>query len=331
MKAFLNFIDGKWVGSESGATFENRNPADWREVIGQFPSSTTGDLERAVNSARKGFEEWRKIPLPKRGEILKRVGDILSSKKEELAQMMTREMGKVLEETMGDVQEGIDTAYYAAGEGRRLFGKTVPSELPNKFAATIRRPIGVVAAITPWNFPLAIPTWKIFPALLCGNAVVFKPASDTPATANRFVEILLEAGVPPRTIQLINGSGSVIGKGIVEHPGIDAISFTGSTAVGKEISGRAGFLLKRVSLEMGGKNAQLVMDDADLDLALDGVLWGAFGTTGQRCTATSRLILHRKVHDKFVRMVAEAAESLRLGPGLEPTTDVGPLIHETSR
>lgn len=331
MKAFLNFIDGKWVGSSGNNTFEDRNPADWREVVGQFPLSTQEDLDKAVNSARKGFEEWRKVPAPKRGDILKRVGDILSAKKEELANLMTREMGKVLEETRGDVQEGIDTAYYAAGEGRRLFGKTVPSELQNKFAATIRRPIGVVAAITPWNFPLAIPTWKIFPALLCGNAVVFKPASDTPAMGSRFVEILLEAGLPPRTIQLVHGSGDVIGKGIVDHPGINAVSFTGSTEVGKEITIRAGATLKRVSLEMGGKNAQIVMSDADLDLAIDGVLWGAFGTTGQRCTATSRLVLHKEIHDIFIEKLLARVKTVTLGNGLLPSTKVGPLINESAR
>lgn len=328
---FLNFIDGKWVSSSNNETFENRNPADWREVIGLFPVSTKEDLDKAVSSARKGFDEWRKFPIPKRGDVLKRVGDIMSERKEELAQLMTREMGKVLEETRGDVQEGIDTAYYAAGEGRRLFGKTVPSELPNKFAATIRRPIGVVGAITPWNFPMAIPTWKIFPALLCGNSVVFKPATDTPAMANRLVEILLEAGLPQRTIQLIHGKGDIIGKGLVEHPGIQAISFTGSSSVGKDISIRAGSSLKRVSLELGGKNAQLVMDDADLDLAVDGVLWGAFGTAGQRCTATSRLILHKEIHDNFIEKLLTRVKTVTLGSGLLPATKVGPLINESAR
>ncbi len=240
---------------------------------------------------------------------------------------MTREMGKVLLETRGDVQEGIDTAYYAATEGRRLFGHTAPSELPNKFCMSVRTPIGVAGIITPWNFPLAIPTWKIFPALVCGNTVVFKPASDTPATATRFVEILLEAGLPPTVIQLVHGSGSTVGMPLVEHDEVNLISFTGSTNVGKQITAAAAKNLKRVSLELGGKNAQIVMPDADLDLALNGVLWGAFGTTGQRCTATSRLILHEAIHDKFLSMLIKRAEKLRLGNGLETDTEVGPLIN----
>jgi aldehyde dehydrogenase (NAD+) len=243
---------------------------------------------------------------------------------------MTREMGKVPAETRGDVQEGIDTAYYAATEGRQLFGRVVPSELRSKWAMSYRRPIGVAGLITPFNFPLAIPTWKMFPALACGNAVIIKPSEDVPHTVHRLVEILLEAGLPPEVVQLVHG-GAEAGKALVDHPEVPLISFTGSTDTGSRIGETCGRMHKRLSLEMGGKNAMIVMDDADLDLALDGVLWGAFGTTGQRCTATSRLIVHRKVHDKFVRMVAEAAESLRLGPGLEPATDVGPLIHEASR
>lgn len=252
----------------------------------------------------------------------------MSKYKEDIARTMTREMGKVLAESRGDVQEGIDTAYYAATEGRRLFGHTVPSELPNKFNMSMRVPIGVVGVITPWNFPMAIPTWKIFPALVCGNTVVFKPASDTPATAHRLVEILLEAGLPPKVINFVTGSGSKIGIPLVEHQDVRAISFTGSTKVGKTISTVASNSLKRVSLELGGKNAQIVMDDANLGLALDGVLWGAFGTTGQRCTATSRLILHAKIHDSFLDMLVSAANKLRLGDGLLPNTDVGPLVNE---
>ncbi len=244
---------------------------------------------------------------------------------------MTREMGKVLLETRGDVQEGIDTAYYASSEGRRLFGHTVPSELPNKFNMAIRVPVGVAAIITPWNFPMAIPTWKIFPALLCGNTVVFKPASDTPATATTLVEILLEAGVPAGVINIVHGGGTEVGIAMVEHPDVDLVSFTGSTFVGKKISEIASKSLKRVSLELGGKNAQIVMDDANLDLALEGVLWGAFGTTGQRCTATSRLIIHEKVYDKFVSMVVASAKKLRLGDGLKGDTDVGPCVNEKQR
>ena len=327
-KKFQNYIGGKWVDSKTGRTFENRNPANWEELVGTFPLSNKEDVDQAVKAARKAFETWRLVPAPKRGDMLKKVGDLLTKYKEEIAEQMTREMGKVLLETRGDVQEGIDTAYYAASEGRRLFGHTVPSELPNKFNMAMRVPIGVAAIITPWNFPMAIPTWKIFPALLCGNTVVFKPASDTPATATRLVEILLEAGVPPGVINIVHGGGSEVGISLVEHPDVDLVSFTGSTGVGKRISEVASKTLKRVSLELGGKNAQIVMDDANLELALEGVLWGAFGTTGQRCTATSRLIVHEKVYDKFVDMVVDHTKKLRLGDGLKPNVDVGPCVNE---
>ncbi len=327
-RRYQNHIDGKWVDAASGETFENRNPANWEEVIGVFPSSGKEDVHAAVRAAREAFDAWRLMPAPARGDILRRVGDIMTERKEELAKNMTREMGKVLDETRGDVQEGIDTAYYAATEGRRLFGHTVPSELGNKFNMSIRRPIGVAGVITPWNFPMAIPTWKIFPALVCGNTVVFKPASDTPLTATAFVEILLEAGVPPKVINLVHGGGSSVGTPLVNHDDVNLISFTGSTAVGKAISKAASDTLKRVSLELGGKNAQIVMADADLELALDGVLWGAFGTTGQRCTATSRLILEAGIHDKFLEMLIDRAGKLRLGDGLKPETEVGPMVNE---
>ena len=331
MKKYQNFINGKWVDAKSGQVFENRNPANWDELVGTFPKSSKEDVLEAVKAAKKAFEKWRLVPAPKRGDILKKVGDIMVAKKEEIARTMTREMGKVLLETRGDVQEGIDTAYYASSEGRRLFGKTVPSELPNKFNMAIRVPIGVAGVVTPWNFPMAIPTWKIFPALLCGNTVVFKPASDTPATATLLVEILIEAGMPEGVINIVHGGGSDVGMAIVEHPDVDLISFTGSTNVGIKISEVASKTLKRVSLELGGKNAQIVMDDADLNLALDGVLWGAFGTTGQRCTATSRLLLHEKVHDKFLSMLVDRTNKLRLGDGLKETTDVGPCVNESQR
>jgi aldehyde dehydrogenase (NAD+) len=330
-KTFRNFIGGEWVAPTTGAWFENRNPADTTDLIGRFPDSGAEDVERAVRSAARGFDLWRRTPAPQRGDVLRRVGDLLVERKEAIADAMTREMGKVLAETRGDVQEGIDTAYYAATEGRRLFGHVVPSELRSKWAMTYRRPIGICGLITPFNFPMAIPTWKAFPALLCGNAVVFKPSEDVPHTAHLLVEILLEAGLPPEVIQLVHGRGETVGKAIVEHPGIPVISFTGSTDTGAVIGETCGRMHKRLSLEMGGKNAQIVMDDADLDLALEGVLWGAFGTTGQRCTATSRLILHRKIHDRFLRKVADAAEALRLGDGRAEKTDVGPLIHEAAR
>jgi acyl-CoA reductase-like NAD-dependent aldehyde dehydrogenase len=327
-RKFQNFINGKWVDAQSGKTFENRNPAHWDEVIGTFPKSGKEDVEEAVQAARKAFESWRLVPAPKRGDMLRKVGDVMVTRKENLAHMMTREMGKVLTETRGDVQEGIDTAYYGASEGRRLFGRTVPSELPNKLNMAMRVPIGVAGVITPWNFPMAIPTWKIFPALLCGNTVVFKPASDTPATATALVEILAEAGFPPGVVNIVHGGGGEVGNAIVGHPEVDLVSFTGSTMVGKKISEMAAATLKRVSLELGGKNAQMVMPDANMELALEGVLWGAFGTTGQRCTATSRLLLHEKIHDEFVDMLLRRVNSLKLGDGLKPGIDVGPCINE---
>ncbi|NOZ57672.1 MAG: aldehyde dehydrogenase family protein [Calditrichaeota bacterium] len=330
-KKYQNFINGQWVDARSGETFENRNPANWDEIVGIFPKSGKEDVDAAVAAARKAFDKWKAVPAPQRGEIMKRAGDLLVERKEEIARLMTREMGKILVETRGDVQEGIDTAYYAFGEGRRMFGRTVPSELPNKFNMTTRIPIGVAGIITPWNFPMAIPTWKIFPALTCGDTVVFKPASDTPATATVFVEILLEAGVMPEAINLVHGGGSTVGMAIVTHPDVNMISFTGSSAVGKVINAAAGKDLKRVSLELGGKNAQIVMDDANLELALEGVLWGAFGTTGQRCTATSRLILHEKVYDKFLDMLVERASKIKIGNGLDESVEMGPVINESQR
>ncbi|HEX7050288.1 MAG TPA: aldehyde dehydrogenase family protein [Longimicrobiales bacterium] len=324
---FKNFIGGEWVEPTTGEYFENRNPADTDDLIGLWPRSGAQDVERAVNSAAEGFERWRRTPAPQRGDVLRRVGDLLTARKEEIARTMTREMGKVLEETRGDVQEGIDTAYYAAMEGRRLFGRTVPSELPDKWAMSYRRPIGVCGLITPFNFPLAIPTWKAFPALVCGNSIILKPAEDVPHTATLLVEILLEAGLPPDVVQLVHGLGEEVGAAIVRHPGIPVISFTGSTATGSSIGEVCGRMHKRLSLEMGGKNAQIVLPDADTELALDGVLWGAFGTTGQRCTATSRLLLHEAVHDEFLERLVERTRELRLGDGLDETVDVGPLIN----
>jgi alpha-ketoglutaric semialdehyde dehydrogenase len=324
---FKNFIGGAWVDPVGGEYFENRNPADHDDLIGRFPRSDARDVQRAVESARRGFEVWRRTPAPARGDVMRRAGDLLVKRKDEIADLMTREMGKPLAETRGDVQEGIDTAYYAGTEGRQLFGRTVPSELRNKWAMSFRRPIGVCGIITPFNFPLAIPTWKIFPALLCGNSVVFKPAEDVPHTGHVFVEILLEAGVPPEVVQLVHGVGEQAGKAIVEHPDVPVVSFTGSTETGKVVGETCGRMHKRLSLEMGGKNAQIVLDDADLDLALDGVLWGAFGTTGQRCTATSRLILQGGIHDAFLGRLVERVKKLKLGDGRKPGTDVGPMIH----
>jgi aldehyde dehydrogenase (NAD+) len=331
MTTFKNFIAGQWVEPSTGDYFQNTNPADTRDVIGKFPKSGAADVEKAVASAKKGFAMWKRTPAPARGDVLRRVGDLLVDRKEELASLMTREMGKPLAETRGDVQEGIDTAYYAAVEGRRMFGKTVPSELRNKWAMSFRRPIGVAGLITPFNFPLAIPTWKSFPALVCGNAVIFKPAEDVPHTGHVLVEILLEAGLPPEVIQLVHGLGETVGAAIVAHPEVPVISFTGSTTTGAIVGETCGRMHKRLSLEMGGKNAMIVMDDADLDLVLDGVLWGAFGTTGQRCTATSRLIVQQGVHDKLLERLATRAAALTLGDGRKAGTEVGPLIHEESR
>jgi aldehyde dehydrogenase (NAD+) len=330
-KTFANFIAGRWVPPATGKYFENRNPADTADLIGRFPDSGPEDVARAVAAAKRGFALWSRTPAPARGSVLRRVGDLLSARKDAIADAMSREMGKVLAETGGDVQEGIDTAYYAATEGRRLFGHVVPSELANKWAMSYRRPIGIAGLVTPFNFPLAIPTWKAFPALLCGNAVILKPSEDVPHTAHLLVEILLEAGLPPEVIQLVHGRGEIAGAALVEHPEVPVISFTGSTATGSRIGEICGRMHKRLSLEMGGKNAQIVLDDADLELALEGVLWGAFGTTGQRCTATSRLILQRRIHDRFVADLVARAEKLRLGDGRRRGTDVGPLIHEDAR
>jgi aldehyde dehydrogenase (NAD+) len=329
-ETFKNYIGGEWVDPSTGEHSENRNPARWDEVLGRFPSSGPADVERAVASAKRGFEVWRKVPAPQRGDVLRAVGDLMAARKQEIAKAMTREMGKILDETEGDVQEGIDTAYYAASEGRRLFGHTVPSELKDKWAMSYRRPIGVCGIITPFNFPMAIPTWKIFPALVSGNSVIFKPAHDVPHTATLLIEILIEAGVHPEAVQLIHGSGSKVGNVIVEHPEIPVISFTGSTGVGSTLGETCGRMHKRLSLEMGGKNAQIVMPDADFELAIEGVLWGAFGTTGQRCTATSRLLLHEDIHDEFVEMLLEKVAELKLGDGLLRETDVGPMIHEAA-
>jgi aldehyde dehydrogenase (NAD+) len=330
-KTFQNFIAGGWCAPASGEYFENRNPADTRDLIGRFPLSNAADVDRAVASAARGFERWRRTPAPARGDVLRRVGDLLVQRKEEIADLMTREMGKPLTETRGDVQEGIDTAFYAATMGRQLAGRTVPSEMPDKWAMSFRRPIGVAGIVTPFNFPLAIPTWKMFPALVCGNACVFKPAEDVPHTGHALVEILLEAGLPPEVIQLVHGLGEDVGAAIVSHPDVPVVSFTGSTETGRLVGEMCGRMHKRLSLEMGGKNAMIVMDDADLDLALDGVLWGAFGTTGQRCTATSRLILQSGIHDQFLTRLIDRARAMTLGDGRKKGTDVGPLIHESSR
>jgi len=330
-KTYPNFIGGKSVPAKSGKTYENRSPADTSDVVGIFPYSDGSDVKAAVAAAKKAYETWRKVPAPKRGEIMLKAGEIMVARKEELAKIMTREMGKVLKETRGDVQEGIDTAFYAFGESRRLHGQTVPSELPNKTCMVFHQPIGVWGIISPWNFPMAIPTWKIFPALTTGNTVVFKPATDTPATAGEFVAILAEAGVPDGVVNIIYGPGGAVGEAIINDPDIRGVSFTGSSLVGKRIAEVCGKTLKRCSLELGGKNAQIVMEDADLNLALEGVLWGAFGTTGQRCTATSRLILHETIHDEFLANLVDRAKKLKVGNGLDESVEMGPCVSEAQR
>lgn len=330
-REFKNYINGEWLASSSGKTFENRNPANWNEILGTFPLSNESDVDKAAQAALIAFREWRLMPAPQRGDIIRKAGDIMATRKDEIARVMTKEMGKTLTETKGDVQEGIDTAYYCATEGRRLFGINTPSELRNKMNLSFRVPVGVCGLITPWNFPMAIPTWNLFPGLVAGNTFVFKPAEDTPGTASILIEILIEAGVPKGVLNLVHGQGSVVGKAITEHPAIQAVSFTGSTATGELVAQSCGKRTKHVCLEMGGKNAEIVMDDADIDLAIEGALWGAFGTTGQRCTATSRLILHEKIHDEFVARLLAQAKKLRVGDGLDGTTHVGPVINEKQR
>ncbi len=323
---YRNYIAGQWVTALSGEVFSSINPANG-EIIGEVPKSGRADVERAVAAAAEAFPRWRKVPAPKRGEILYRVARKLEENKERLSQLLTREMGKVIAEARGDVQEAIDMAYFMAGEGRRLLGYTAPVELPNKFGMALRDPVGVVGVITPWNFPIAIPSWKIFPALIAGNTVVFKPASDTPILGIEFVKVFEEAGLPPGVLNIVTGPGSAVGEALITHPAVKVISFTGSTEAGRRVSELAAPGLKKVSLELGGKNAIIVMDDADLDLALDGIVWSAFGTTGQRCTACSRLIVQKGIHKTLVDRLVARVEKLRLGDGLLPTTDVGPVIN----
>jgi aldehyde dehydrogenase (NAD+) len=325
-RTFENFIGGEWVGAASGETFETLSPATG-ELLGRFPKSGPDDVDRAVAAARDAFEDWRLVPAPKRGELLFRFGHLLTEQKDEVAQLMAREMGKVLPEAGGDVQEAIDMSFYMAGEGRRLFGQTTPSELRDKFNMSVRMPIGVVGAITPWNFPIAIPSWKLAPALVCGNTVVFKPATDTPLLGQRFVELLAEAGFPAGVINVVHGAGGDVGERLVRHPDVPVITLTGSRATGVAVLRSAAEQLKHVHLELGGKNAVIVLDDADLDLATDGIVWSAFGTSGQRCTAASRVIVHEHVYDELQSKLVAAAERLRLGPGWEPDTDVGPVIN----
>ena len=328
MPNYHNYIDGVWVGSSSGELFENRNPANHDDLIGLFPKSNANDVAAAVDAARRAYSRWRLVPAPRRAEILFRAAHLLAERKEELARDMTREMGKVLEETRGDVQEAIDMTFFIAGEGRRQYGQTVPSELRDKFAMSIRQPLGVCAVITPWNFPMAIPSWKIIPALVCGNTVVFKPATLTPLSAVNFVRVLVDAGLPSGVVNLVMGGGDDVGNAMTTAAEVPVVSFTGSTAVGRIVSERCAPRFKKVHLEMGGKNVIMVMDDANLDLAVEGCLWGGFGTTGQRCTAASRVVVHDAVYRAFLDRFVARARALKVGDGLEPSTDMGPSISQ---
>ena len=327
-RVYRNFIGGEWVGPSGGASEVNRNPANTDEVIGEFPLSGENDVEAAVAAAREAYKTWRLVPAPKRGEILFRVAELLVKRKEEYARDMTREMGKVLAETRGDVQEAIDMTYYMAGEGRRLFGQTTPSELPNKFAMSVRQPIGVCGMITPWNFPMAIPSWKMMPALVCGNTVVLKPAEDTPLSSYHLVEAMAEAGMPAGVVNLVGGDGPAAGAPLAQNKNVPVVSFTGSTSTGRIIAEICAPEFKHCSLEMGGKNIILILQDANLDLAVDGAIWGGFGTSGQRCTAASRIAVDKKVYGEFVKRFVERSKKLRVGDGLDASTDMGPVINE---
>jgi aldehyde dehydrogenase (NAD+) len=327
-KSYQNYIGGRWVPGSGGEWSENRNPADTRDVIGRFPLSTEQDVDAAIAAASEAFDGWRRTPAPRRAEILFRVGEILIRDKAQYTRDMTREMGKVLKEAGGDVQEAIDCTYYTAGEGRRLHGFTTPAEMPNKFAMCVRQPVGLCGLITPWNFPMAIPSWKMIPALVCGNALIIKPAEDTPLSTYNLVRACEEAGVPAGVVNLVTGDGSVVGKRLSDHPSVRLISFTGSTETGKIVASACAQRNAICSLEMGGKNAIIVMDDADVDNAIEGAVWGAFGTSGQRCTASSRLIVHKKVYKEFSRKLADRAKALRVGNGADPKVDVGPVINQ---
>jgi acyl-CoA reductase-like NAD-dependent aldehyde dehydrogenase len=329
VREFKNYIAGEWVDAASGETFESTSPADG-EVLGVFPRSGAEDVDRAVEAAKAAYEDWRLVPAPKRGEILFRFAQLLTEHKAELTELMTHEMGKVKAEAGGDVQEAIDMGYYMGGEGRRLFGQTTPSELRDKFNMAIRMPIGVVGVITPWNFPIAIPSWKTLPALVAGNTIVFKPATDTPALGERYVELLVEAGVPGGVVNIVHGGGGAVGDRLVRHPDVPVITLTGSRETGVAVLEAAAEGLKRVHLELGGKNAIIVLEDADLELAVDGILWSAFGTSGQRCTAASRVIVQEGVYDALQKQLVARVESLRIGPGWEDDTDIGPVINQPS-
>jgi acyl-CoA reductase-like NAD-dependent aldehyde dehydrogenase len=322
---FLNYINGKWVKGRS--TFQTINPAN-EELIADIAHADIADVDAAVKAASDAFKAWCLTPAPLRGEMLFKVGDILKQKKEELAQLLTRDMGKVIAEARGDVQEAIDMAYFMGGEGRRLLGYTAPVEMSNKFGMAVRDPSGVVGLITPWNFPIAVPSWKIFPALVAGNTIIWKPSPETPAISAAFVKVFEEAGIPAGVFNLIMAPGADVAKALVNHPDVRVLSFTGSTSTGRAIAEAAGKLNKKLSLEMGGKNAIIVMDDANLELVTDATLWAAFGTTGQRCTAASRLIVQKGIASKIKESLVERTKKLKLGDGLDPKVEVGPVINK---
>jgi aldehyde dehydrogenase (NAD+) len=326
-KEYLNYISGKWMPAASGETFESTDPADSSEVLGTFPRSRAEDVDAAVSAAKDAYLDWLRTPAPQRADYVLRVGLLLEERKEELSELMTREMGKTLRETRADVQEGIDFCLYMAGEGRRLFGHTMPAELRNKFSMTVRHPIGVMGLITPWNFPIAIPLWKIAPALVAGCTAIFKPAEDTPLLATLLVELFEEVGLPTGVLNLVHGYGEEAGEPIVVHPDVRGISFTGSLEVGRHINETCGRLMKRCSLELGSKNALIVMPDADLDLAVEASAWGAFATSGQRCTATSRLIVHEDARADFTRGLLDRVKGMKVGSGLDPEVELAPVIN----
>jgi acyl-CoA reductase-like NAD-dependent aldehyde dehydrogenase len=326
VKTYYNYIGGKWVKSASGEWFDNVNPADTSDIVGRFPRSNAEDVNRAVAAAKESAARWRRTPAPKRAELLFRLGEILKANKQRYSEEMTREMGKVLSETGGDVQEAIDCTYYTAGEGRRLHGFTTKAEMPNKYAMCERQPVGICGLITPFNFPMAIPSWKLIPALVCGNTVVIKSGEDVPLSTINLVKACEDAGIPKGVVNVVNGFGEA-GAALVEHDDVRLISFTGSTNTGRIIAEQCARDNKIVSLEMGGKNAIIIMDDADVDNAVEGSLWGAFGTSGQRCTASSRLVVHKKVYKKFVSKLVERVKALRVGNGLDKKTEVGPVIN----
>ena len=328
-ETYKNYINGQWVESKTGETFENRNPADTNDLVGVFQKSGAEDVDDAITAASEAYKKWRLVPAPKRAEIIYNIGQKLIEKKEEISQQMTREMGKVIKETRGDTQEAIDMSFLYAGEGRRMFGHTTPSEMPDKFQMSMRIPLGVAAMITPWNFPIAIPAWKMIPALVCGNTCVIKPATDTPVSVVNFMKVMEECGIPPGVVNMVTGSGGKVGEPLMTDKRVKVVSFTGSTETGRRVSEACAPDFRHCHLEMGGKNPIIIMDDADVDLAVDGAIWGGFGTTGQRCTAASRVIVHKKVYKEFLDGFVKRAKALKVGNGLDESIEMGPAISES--